>query len=247
MRAQIARLQRELGVTTLYVTHDQTEAMTLGHRVAVMRLGVLQQLDKAQVLYDRPVNIFVAGFIGSPAMNLIEVDLEQSDTGIWAVLGSQRLRVPDELAARAGLQQRVGGKVALGIRPEDMADARLAGGALAGHLLRSTAELVESLGSEMLVHFVLDARPVAREEIAELVADVGGEAVGLAGGLAGESGSQPRAVLTARFSPRALVREGEEIEIAVDVDRLHFFDIETGARLGGPELDPEETEPVVTS
>jgi multiple sugar transport system ATP-binding protein len=239
MRTQIARLQRELGVTTMYVTHDQTEAMTLGHRVAVLRRGVLQQIDPPQVLYDRPVNLFVAGFIGSPAMNLLEADLVEVDGATWVVLGSQRLRVPDDLAQRAGLHARAGTRVAVGMRPEDMADARLAGGALEGHLLRSTAELVESLGAEILVHFVIDAAMVSQEEVADLVADIGADAAGIVGAL----DNRPHAMLTARFSPRSLVHEGEQVEVAVDVDRLHFFDIDTGARLGGPELDPEQAEP----
>jgi multiple sugar transport system ATP-binding protein len=160
MRAELARLQHKLGVTTLYVTHDQVEAMTMGDRVAVMRNGTLQQVDTPETLYDRPVNLFVAGFIGSPSMNLLEATLERADDGIVARLGSQRLAVdPALLSARPGLAEFENREVIVGIRPEDLEDAMLVGDAPAERRLRGRLELREALGSDVLVHLALDARP----------------------------------------------------------------------------------------
>src|SRR5207247_3511908 len=142
MRAEILRLQRDLAVTTIYVTHDQTEAMTMGDRVAVMRRGVLQQTDEPQRLYERPANLFVAEFIGSPAMNLVEADLERDGDGLVARFGEHRLRV------RRGRP----GRAILGFRPEDLEDAALAGGAAAGASLGVVPDIREDMGSEVYVH-----------------------------------------------------------------------------------------------
>ena len=166
-RAEIARLQRELGVTTIYVTHDQVEAMTMGDRVAVMRKGVLQQVDSPQSLYEHPVNLFVAGFIGSPAMNLIEVapGVRRRWHGrrSWA---SFRLPVPDEvLAERPALRGYAGRQVVLGIRPEDMEDASLVSDAPPERRITSTVELREALGSDVVVHFPIDAPPAVTEDV----------------------------------------------------------------------------------
>jgi multiple sugar transport system ATP-binding protein len=245
MRAEISRLQRELGVTTVYVTHDQTEAMTLGDRVAVLRKGVLQQVDRPQVLYDQPVNLFVAGFIGSPAMNLLEGRFER-DGGLHLALGGQRLRLADESASTwPGIDGLVGRAVAVGIRPEDMEDARLVPDHAADRRLRATADLVEALGSEVYVHFTLDAPNVTTEAVAELAADIGEEAPGAAAHTGPGAPEPGRADVTARFSPRSPVREGDQIEVAVDTDRLHVFDLDTGEALAGPGARENETQRAV--
>ncbi|MFI1579893.1 ABC transporter ATP-binding protein [Embleya sp. NPDC020630] len=224
MRAQIARLTRELGVTTLYVTHDQTEAMTLGDRVAVMKKGVLQQVAPPQELYDHPVNLFVAGFIGSPAMNLLTGELTRDKAGDFAVgVGSQRLSVPAEvLAARPALAGYAGRSLIVGIRPEDLHDAALEGAEPApGAVLRAEADLVEAMGSEVLVHVSVDAPPAVTEDVQELARDVGAE----------EQVPDPDAAhseLVARFGPRTRAREGAGVVMRVATDRLHFFDPETG-------------------
>ena len=158
MRAEIARLQSDLGVTTIYVTHDQVEAMTMGDRVAVMRKGELQQVAPPQELYDRPVNLFVGGFIGSPAMNVIEATLERSDGGVAAKVGNQTLDLGSEsVSARPALKAFAGKPVILGIRPEDLEDAALETDAASGKRLRGKVELTEALGSEIMVHFTMDA------------------------------------------------------------------------------------------
>lgn len=225
MRAEIARIQRDLAVTTIYVTHDQTEAMTLGDRVAVMRKGVLQQVAPPQVLYDTPDNLFVAGFIGSPAMNLLEAKLERVDGAAWLVLGSQRLQLDGAvLARRPALEGYVGGTVVVGIRPEDMEDAAVAREHPPHRRLRSTADLVEAMGSDVFVHFSIDAPKVLSDATRELAADVGTEALEKLE----EQASAATAEITARFSPRTSVKEGEQVEVAVDTARFHFFDIDTG-------------------
>jgi multiple sugar transport system ATP-binding protein len=222
MRAEIARLQNDLGVTTVYVTHDQIEAMTMGDRVAVMRKGELQQVDAPQELYDRPVNLFVAGFIGSPAMNMIEATLERANGGLAAVTGSQRIALGDEtLSARPGLRAYEGKTVVLGIRPEDLEDAELEPDTPSDRRLKGQIVLRESLGAEIMAHFVIDARLAMTEDVRELARDVGDER------LAEGEGAQ-EATLVGRFGPRSRVREGDEAEVAVETRALHFFDPESG-------------------
>ncbi|MHB2000094.1 MAG: ABC transporter ATP-binding protein, partial [Solirubrobacteraceae bacterium] len=155
MRAEVSRIQRRVGVATLYVTHDQTEAMTMGDRVAVMRSGRLQQCDAPQELYDRPANLFVAAFIGSPAMNLYNATL--SADGATLNLGEQRLQLPQQLRSEATIGARRGKDVVVGIRPEDLADAAVNGGDGSGRQLTGTVDLIEALGAEKLVHFHIDA------------------------------------------------------------------------------------------
>jgi multiple sugar transport system ATP-binding protein len=225
-RAEIAKLQHDLGVTTLYVTHDQVEAMTMGNRVAVMRKGELQQVDEPQTLYDRPVNLFVGGFIGSPAMNMLEATLEQSNGTLTAVAGSQRIHLDDEtLGARPGLRDYVGRRVILGIRPEDIEDAKLSSDTPAERRLRGRVELREALGSEIMVHFRTDAEAAQTEDTRELQEDVhGGEEAAESVPQSHEGG----AIIVGRFGARSRVREDEDIEAAVDTRALHFFDPETG-------------------
>jgi multiple sugar transport system ATP-binding protein len=221
MRAEIARIQRDLGTTTIYVTHDQVEAMTLGDRVAVMRKGLLQQVASPQVLYDHPVNLFVAGFIGSPAMNMLGGKLEsiEGDRAVFTI-GSQQLTAPPELLAhRPALRGFVGRDVVVGVRPEDMEDATLVRDAATGARLTSSVELVEAMGSEVLVHFDLDAATVVTEDTKELAHDVGDPSAVV---------PAPKTTVVARFSPRTRARVGERIEAVVDAEHIHVFDPETG-------------------
>jgi multiple sugar transport system ATP-binding protein len=224
-RAEIARLQNDLGTTTIYVTHDQVEAMTMGDRVAVMRKGELQQVATPQDLYDRPVNLFVGGFIGSPAMNMLEATLVRSNGGLAVEAGGQRLSVDQELiSAQPALKSYEGKKVVLGIRPEDLEDAAVAKDVPADRRLHGKVELIEALGSEIMAHFTIDAPPALTEDVKELAQDVGDErAVREAA-----EGSKQHTTMVGRFDPRAEVKEGEIAEVAVDTRGLHFFDPETG-------------------
>jgi multiple sugar transport system ATP-binding protein len=208
MRTYLAELHQRLRTTTLYVTHDQTEAMTMGDRVAVMRDGRLQQVDIPQVLYDRPANAFVAGFIGSPAMNLLRARLGGGDGAMRVELGEVALPLPRSLlAARPALATYAGREILVGIRPEDIEDAAFAPSAN-GSSLPVRVTLAEPLGAEVIAHFPL------------------------AGGVESvEAGSEPvaggSALLTARLSPRSAARSGGPLKIAIDLERLHFFDPET--------------------
>ncbi|GAB2831344.1 ABC transporter ATP-binding protein [Lentzea nigeriaca] len=223
MRAQIARIQREIGVTTVYVTHDQTEAMTLGDRVAVMRRGVLQQVGPPQELYDRPVNLFVAGFIGSPGMNLVTARLDENDGRFWVSLNSDALLLPESvLRQRPALRQYVGREVVVGIRPEDMEDTALAD-AREGQILHSVADLVEAMGSDVLVHFPVDVPPVVTDDTRELARDAGTDDLPKTAGKG--------TVLVGRFSPRTRIYEGQPVAAWVDTSRLHFFDPSTGSSI----------------
>jgi multiple sugar transport system ATP-binding protein len=213
MRAEILRLQRDLAVTTIYVTHDQTEAMTMGDRVAVMRRGVLQQVDGPQRLYERPANLFVAEFIGSPAMNLVEADLERDGDRLVARFGEHRLRVPHGHP----------GRVILGFRPEDLEDAALAGGAASGASLRVVPDIREDMGAEVYVHFGLGVPPVRRTEVAEAKEPDEPAQARVAARVASP--------FVARLGRGSRAREGEPIELAVDVDRLYIFDLESGEGL----------------
>ncbi|MFE9099371.1 ABC transporter ATP-binding protein [Actinomadura geliboluensis] len=237
MRAEIARIQRDLGVTTIYVTHDQTEAMTLGDRVAVMKKGELQQVAPPQELYDRPANLFVAGFIGSPAMNLVQGTLSGDAANPRLEIGGQTLALSAEvLTERPALASRLGSDVVVGIRPEDMEDSELVE-APAGSGLTSTADLVEAMGSDVLVHFAIEASQVVTEDTRELARDAGTDVLGHL--------ESPRTDLVARFSPRTRVKVGDPVTIRVDTGRLHFFDIESGAAIwgsdaAGPSREDEE-------
>jgi multiple sugar transport system ATP-binding protein len=235
MRSEIARIQHELSTTTLYVTHDQVEAMTMGDRVAVIRKGVLQQVDSPQFLYDYPDNLFVAGFIGSPAMNMVEATLARSNGSSTIEFGGYRLGVPDEaLRSRAGLNAYEGKQIIVGIRPEDMEDASLVPDAPADRRITSGVILREALGADVLVHFMIKAPVVMTEDTKELAGDVGAEALEAAekGAMAGES------EFLARLNPRTKAQKGQPIELVVDVNRLHFFDPQTGRGIYGGEDQP---------
>jgi multiple sugar transport system ATP-binding protein len=222
MRAEIARIQRDLEVTTIYVTHDQTEALTLGDRVAVMRDGVLQQFDIPQRLYDEPVNLFVAEFIGSPAMNLVGVDLVATNGNLEARFGEHRLGVDDALVtARPGLRQFAGKRVILGVRPEDLEDAAGSDGAPDDQRIASVVDIREDMGSEVFVHFGIRGPPVRG---ADVQAAVGADAVEATA----EQTSKQGSLFVARLGRGTLARERDRIELLVTPDRLHFFDPETG-------------------
>jgi multiple sugar transport system ATP-binding protein len=222
MRAEIARIQRDLEVTTIYVTHDQTEALTLGDRVAVMRDGVLQQFDIPQRLYDEPVNLFVAEFIGSPAMNLVGVDLVATNGKLEARFGEHRLGVDDALVtARPGLRQFAGKRVILGVRPEDLEDAAGSDGAPEDQRIASVVDIREDMGSEVFVHFGVRGPPVRG---ADVQAAVGTDAVEATA----EQTSKQGSLFVARLGRGTRARERDRIELLVTPDRLHFFDPETG-------------------
>ena len=222
MRAEIARIQRDLEVTTIYVTHDQTEALTLGDRVAVMRDGVLQQFDVPQRLYDGPVNLFVAQFIGSPAMNLVGADLVTSNGRLEAQFGENRLRIEDAvLSARPGLRQFEGKRVILGVRPEDFEDASVSDGAQQDGRISAVVDIREDMGSEVFVHFGVAAPPVRGKDVQ---AAVGADSVEATAEQARKQGS----LFVARLGRGTRARERDRIELVVDPDRLHFFDTETG-------------------
>ncbi len=223
MRAEIAGLQHDLGVTTIYVTHDQIEAMTMGDRVAVMRKGEVQQVDDPQTLYERPVNLFVGGFIGSPAMNMIEATLDRRNGGYIVSAGSTTLALDDEtLAAHPGLAGYVGKDVIVGIRPEHLEDAALASDEPTDRRLQGKVSLREALGSEIMVHFDVDAKPAFTEDVRELAQDT--DAVSVQAAAKGKA----HTTMIGRFGARSRVREGEEAEVSVDTRSMHFFDPETG-------------------
>jgi multiple sugar transport system ATP-binding protein len=221
MRAEIARLQRDLEVTTIYVTHDQSEAMTLGDRVAVMRVGELQQLDSPQALYRRPQNLFVAEFIGSPAMNLVGADIIRSDGDVWAEFGDQKLQLSERLLGeRPGLGAYEGRRVIMGIRPEDLEDVALAANTPPERRIASVVDIREDMGSEIFVHFAVAAPPVRGEDVR---AAVGSEAIE-----ATEEHARKGSLFVARVGRESPAREGDRVELAVGVELLHFFDIATG-------------------
>jgi len=225
MRASLSQLHDRLGVTTVYVTHDQVEAMTLGQRVCVLRDGRLQQVASPQVLFNAPVNLFVAGFIGSPAMNFVTAQLVR-DSGPAVTFAGHRLAVPaDLLAARPGLDGYFGREVILGIRPSDFEDASLADAGWGR--MPVTAGVTEELGSEIHVLFTIEAPKVEHASISQAVADDGDEAaIPMAAG-----GS----LWTARVAPRSRVRPGQPVELAVDTANLQFFDPVSGLSIGHPE------------
>jgi multiple sugar transport system ATP-binding protein len=195
----------------------------MGDRVAVMRKGELQQVADPQELYDRPVNLFVGGFIGSPAMNMVEANLERKNGSLVANFGKQSLELSHAaVSARNALENYVGKQVVVGIRPEHLEDASLARDD-SQPKLRGNVVLREALGSEIMVHFIVDARPALTEDVRELAEDVGSEL----------PDAVHESTLVARFNARSRMREGEEADVAVDTSELHFFDPESGLGIYG--------------
>jgi multiple sugar transport system ATP-binding protein len=226
MRAALNQLHERLGTTTVYVTHDQVEAMTLGDRVCVLRDGQLQQVDTPQALFDSPVNLFVAGFIGSPAMNFVLADLVR-DEGPAVSFAGFRLPVPASVvSAKPGLDEYFGKKVILGIRPSDFEDGSFAD--TAWPRIAVTASVTEGLGTEIHAIFPIDAPPVEHHSIASAAGGHDEEddtVTALVGG---------RSLWTARVTSRSAVRPGSELQLAVDTSRLHFFDPASGESIGHP-------------
>jgi multiple sugar transport system ATP-binding protein len=218
-RTEIAHIQRQLGTTMIYVTHDQTEALTLGDRIAVLRAGTLQQVDTPVALYTDPINLFVAGFIGSPAMNFLPGRLD-GDT----------LRLPiGDVRVPAGLRQRLesgpgGGErgVIVGIRPEQFEDAKLVGDRSRGHVFSTKVDVLEALGSEYYAHSTVQSERVSSSELEELARDTGESALGR---------SRDGIPIVARLGAASRIREGQEAELWFDTDRLHVFDYESGRSL----------------
>ncbi len=212
MRAEVSRLQNRLGTTTVYVTHDQTEAMTLGDRVAVMRLGVVQQVGPPQELYDEPVNLFVAGFIGSPSMNFLPAHLD----GDTVKLPMVEAKIPDSVRGRLNSERLIAG-----IRPEDFEDASLVGDKRdEGAVFRTKIDVVESMGSELYAHFSLGAQGIESQELRELAEESG----------SAELSSEDETIV-ARLDASSGVRQGKEAELWLDSSKLHFFDLDSGRSL----------------
>ena len=223
MRAEIAQLQQRLGVTTLYVTHDQIEAMTMGDRVAVLKRGELQQVDPPQELYENPRNLFVAGFIGSPAMNIARASLEESNGKTMVTFGDFSLEVPEEASARyTQVKGRGGGEVALGLRPEHFVPGR---DVPEDQRLSVEVSLVEALGSDVLVHFHTSAPPIVSDDMREAIDDADAfEELERAAASGGQS-------FTARLEPKDMPKVGERIDLGFRSEYLHFFDPESGLAL----------------
>ncbi len=224
MRGEIEALQKRLGVTTVYVTHDQVEAMTMGDRVAVLRAGELQQVDTPTNVYDRPANLFVAGFIGSPPMNLARATIEPSESsGLVARLGSAAIPIPDGMSRERGLEVWLGREVFVGIRPEDLGGPSEDGRRQDGATMEATIDRVEALGSELLCFYTVDAAPATSEAIAEATGG-GLEEVALI--------TREGTPFCATFEPRSAIHAGDTVEVTVDVRHLHFFDPETEQAIG---------------
>ncbi|HEY9521869.1 MAG TPA: sn-glycerol-3-phosphate ABC transporter ATP-binding protein UgpC [Thermopolyspora sp.] len=229
MRASLNTLHERLGVTTVYVTHDQVEAMTLGDRVCVLRDGILQQVDTPQNLFDSPVNLFVAGFMGSPSMNFVTAELQRDDGGAHVDFAGFKLPVPEStFAEKPGLDRYFGKKIILGIRPSDFEDSSAANGSSDGWTrLPVRAEVTEELGSEINVLFLIDAPPVEHKDTvaAQDNADEDEASLPLVG---------DKSLWTARVNARSHVRPGQQIELVVDTHNLHFFDADSGLSIGHP-------------
>ncbi len=230
MRTEVSRIQQRLGTTTVYVTHDQTEAMTLGDRVAVMRSGMLQQVGSPMELYNYPLNLFVAGFIGSPAMNFMPATVH----GDSVKLPIGEVRLPQELREKVARSE--GKQLLAGIRPENFEDAALTGDALdRGSTFQAKIEVLESLGSELYAHFTVTTdQQIESQELRELAEDIGGGEVPMAG----EEGR-----IVARLDPQSEVRVGQESELWVEAGRIHLFDPEDGRNLTADAKGQAATEP----
>jgi multiple sugar transport system ATP-binding protein len=224
MRASLAELHERLHVTTVYVTHDQVEAMTLGTRVCVLRDGMLQQVDTPQNLFDHPVNLFVGGFIGSPSMNIVTARLISGDDGAAVTFAGHRLAIPDAVVrASPGIEAFFGRDVILGIRPSDFEDSSLTEDSWPR--MPVVTHVIEALGSEIHVIFSIDAPPVVHKDVADLAPEQEeeGAAIPLHEG---------KSLWTARVNARSRVRSGDRIELGVDTRNLHFFDPDSGLAIG---------------
>jgi multiple sugar transport system ATP-binding protein len=219
MRAELGQLHTQLETTTLYVTHDQVEAMTMGDRVAVIRKGELQQIDTPREIYLYPKNIFVAGFIGSPAMNFVYADVKISGKKAELSFGDELITCDGESAKK--LEKMDGEQIVLGIRPEAFEDSNYAKDSEYSSSISIKVTLLEQLGSDSYLHFYKDIKPVQTEAIEEILADEG-EDISLLG---------DQTKFIARINPNSTAKEGEEIKLSVDQSKLHFFDPDTGNAL----------------
>ena len=228
MRASLAELHERLHVTTVYVTHDQVEAMTLGQRVCVLRDGMLQQVDTPQNLYDHPVNLFVGGFIGSPSMNLVTAKMTSGDDGAAVTFAGHRLAIPQDVVhTKPEIQAFFGRDVILGIRPSDFEDASLT--EQSWPTIPAVAHVIEALGSEIHVIFAIDAPPLKHKDIA----DLGSQEEEDESGIPLHEG---KSLWTARVNARSSVRAGDRIELGVDTSHMHFFDPDSGLAIGGKKI-----------
>jgi multiple sugar transport system ATP-binding protein len=218
MRSEVSRIQTRLNTTTVYVTHDQTEAMTLGDRVAVMRAGILQQVGSPMELYNNPINLFVAGFIGSPGMNFLPATVE----GDVARLPMVDVRLPHDLRERLGRGD--GRNLIAGVRPEEFEDATVVSSELRpqGTTFNTRLDLVEAMGSEYYAHFGVSGQQLESSDLEDLVKDVGGDQ---------ETTSTGETAVVARLAPTSKVRAGEDAELWIDASKLHFFDADSGESL----------------
>ena len=216
MRAELGQLHTQLQTTTLYVTHDQVEAMTMGDRVAVIRKGELQQIDTPREIYSNPKNIFVAGFIGSPSMNFVYAKIKSKDDVIELTFGDNQITYKDEKKDK--LQPFENKEIILGIRPEAFEDGYFANEADYSESLKVKVSLLEQLGSDSYIHFYKDIKPVQTEAIEEILADEGEDITVL--------GDNTKFI--ARINPNSTVVEGEEVELRINPSKLHFFDPESG-------------------
>jgi multiple sugar transport system ATP-binding protein len=230
MRSEIGRIQDDLQVTTVYVTHDQVEAMTMGDRVAVMRKGQLQQVGTPTELFLRPKNLFTAGFIGSPAMNFLSSRLERADGAYKIDVGGQSLLIDESCVnEKPDLKKYDGKDLIVGIRPQDFEDREIAGETKEGCTLKAKVDLVEVLGTETLVHFDAGAPKAMTEEMKELAADVGGQDMATVEAQAREGENE----FVAQLDPKSKVRQGDEVDLFVDTTQLHFFDVENSQGVYG--------------
>ena len=221
MRTEIARIQQRFETTTIYVTHDQTEALTLGDRIAVMRAGLLQQVGPPAELYGAPKNLFVAGFIGSPSMNFLPGEIDGDS--IKTPLGT--MKTPDSVRSR--LESGPGGGrggVIVGMRPEDFEDRSVVGERSDGITFKAKIDVLESMGSEFYAYFVVEAERVSSSELEELASDAG----------AGEMRTQEGSQITARLAAESTVKQGQETELWFNTEHIHLFDPESGQTLLGP-------------
>jgi multiple sugar transport system ATP-binding protein len=220
MRTEISKLHNRIGTTTIYVTHDQTEAMTMADRIVLLRDGVVQQVATPQEMYDNPKNVFVAGFVGSPAMNFVRARLEKENGGLAAVFGDVRVSLPSEIVRRArDVERFTGREVILGIRPEDLEDAGLVENAPGSSTLEIEPQVIESMGSEKYVYFSLDRGLAARTPSLEVDERIGGD------------DDPSEELLVARVSPESEARRGHAARLVVDSSKVHLFDPETEASI----------------
>ena len=220
MRTEISKLHNRIGTTTIYVTHDQTEAMTMADRIVLLRDGVVQQVATPQEMYDNPKNVFVAGFVGSPAMNFVRARLEKENGGLAVVFGDVRVSLPKETVQRArDVERFTNGEVILGIRPEDLEDAGLAANARGSSTLEIEPQVIESMGSEKYVYFSLDRGLAARTPSLDVDERIGGD------------DDPSEELLVARVSPESEARRGHVVRLVVDSSKVHLFDPETEASI----------------